>query len=46
MITSLFKKLLDRKPFQKRLDRKSLINLKHHDGMISRCNGCGPTVAA
>jgi hypothetical protein len=32
---SLFKKLLDRKPFQKRLERKSLLNLKRYDGMIT-----------
>jgi hypothetical protein len=29
------KKLLARKPFEKRLERKSLLNLKHHDGVIT-----------
>jgi len=29
------KKLLERKPFQKRLDRKPLLNLKRHDGVIT-----------
>jgi len=32
---SLLKKLLDRKPFQKRLERKPLLNLKRYDGMIT-----------
>jgi hypothetical protein len=32
---SLLKKLLDRKPFKKRLERKLLLNLKRHDGVIT-----------
>jgi hypothetical protein len=35
VITSLLKKLLDRKPFKKRLERKPLPNLKHHDDVIT-----------
>jgi hypothetical protein len=35
LTASLFKKLLDRKPFQKRLERKPLPNLKHNEGMIA-----------
>jgi tmRNA-binding protein len=38
--------MLDRKLFEKRLDRKLLLNLKRHDGVINRRNGCGSTVAA
>jgi len=34
------------KPFQKRLERKLLLYLKRHDGVINRRNGCGATVAA
>jgi len=40
------KKLLDRKPFQKRLDRKCCNEkLTPNDGVINRRNGCGATVA-
>jgi hypothetical protein len=35
----------DHKPFLKRLERKPLLNLKRHDGVINRRNGCGTTVA-
>jgi hypothetical protein len=35
----------DHKPFLKRLERKLLLNLKRHDGVINRRNGCSPTVA-
>jgi hypothetical protein len=41
---NFFKELLVRKPFQKRLERKLLLNLKRHDGVINRRNGCGPAV--
>jgi hypothetical protein len=42
------KKLLARKPFQKRLERKPFqkkFYRKQRDGVINRRNGFGPTVA-
>jgi hypothetical protein len=33
--TSLLKKLLARKPFKKRLERKQLLNLNSHNGVIT-----------
>jgi len=35
VITSLLEKLLARKPFQKRLDRKQLLTQKHYDSVIT-----------
>jgi hypothetical protein len=34
----------DHKPFKKSLDRKPLLNLKRHDGVINRRNGCGTSL--
>jgi|GEM_PF-2893606 len=34
----------DHKPFQKSLDRKPLLNLKRHEGVINRRNGCGTSL--
>ncbi|MGB9939599.1 hypothetical protein [Methanosarcina sp.] len=42
MITNLFKKMLDRKPFQKRLERKQREN--DTISVINRPNGCDPKV--
>jgi len=33
LIPKLYRR--DHKPFEKRLDRKSLLNLKRHDGVIT-----------